>query len=277
MMPPPAEQGSPTAAQLDDVLHLARSLAVEAGELIQSMRASIDLAGDTKSSTVDVVTAADRAAEELIADRLARQRPNDAILGEEGTGRGGSSDVRWIIDPIDGTTNYVYGIPSYCVSIAVEIAGVPAVGVVYEPVAGDCYAARAGGAATKNGVPISVNQDPSLETALIATGFGYLADRRRGQAEVLLGLLPTVRDIRRFGSAALDLCHVAEGQVDAYYERGLNLWDLAAGVVIAEAAGAVVGDLRGNRPSDVFTLAANPHLFESLRALLVELDADHKP
>jgi myo-inositol-1(or 4)-monophosphatase len=277
MMTPPAEQGGPTASQLDEVLHLARSLAVDAGELIQSMRASIDLAGDTKSSTVDLVTAADRAAEALIADRLASQRPNDAILGEEGTGKGGSSDVRWIIDPIDGTTNYVYGIPSYCVSIAVEIAGVPAVGVVYEPVAGDCYAAHAGGAATKNGVPISVNQDPSLETALVATGFGYVADRRRGQAEVLLGLLPSVRDIRRFGSAALDLCHVAEGQVDAYYERGLNLWDLAAGVVIAEAAGAVVGDLRGNQPSDVFTLAANPHVFESLRTLLVELDADRKP
>jgi myo-inositol-1(or 4)-monophosphatase len=151
------------------------------------------------------------------------------------------------------------------------------VGVVYEPAFGRCYAARAGGPATKNGEPISVNEDPSVETALVATGFGYVADRRRGQAEVLLELLPRVRDIRRFGSAALDLCYLAEGQIDAYYERGLNLWDLAAGLVIARAAGANVGDLRGNEPNEVFTLAANPALFESLRALLEGLGADRKP
>lgn len=277
MTPGRPESERPTAGELDDLLDLARSLAVEAGELIQSMRPSVDLAGDTKSSTVDVVTAADRAAEALIVDRLGSERPDDAILGEEGTGSSGTSGVRWIIDPIDGTTNYVYGIPSYGVSIGVEIAGALMVGVVYEPVFERCYAARTGGPATKNGVPISVNSDPSVETALVATGFGYVADRRRGQAEVLLGLLPRVRDIRRFGSAALDLCYLAEGQVDAYYERGLNLWDLAAGLVIARAAGAVIGDLRGNQPSDVFTLASNPALFEPLRALLVELDADRQP
>jgi myo-inositol-1(or 4)-monophosphatase len=140
-----------------------------------------------------------------------------------------------------------------------------------------CYAATLGGAATKNGVPIAANNDPSLETALVGTGFGYIAERRRGQAEVLLELLPQVRDIRRFGSAALDLCFVADGTIDAYYERGLNMWDLAAGAVIARAAGAMVGDLHGGPPSQTFTLAANPALFDALRPILAACGADRKP
>lgn len=262
---------------LAELLALARTLAIDAGELIESMRATIDLAGDTKSSSVDIVTAADRAAESHIVEQLARLRPHDGVLGEEGTGTTGTSDVRWIIDPIDGTTNYVYGVPSYGVSIAAQVDGELAIGVVYEPVFQRCYTARRGGGAHKNGVAISVNTDPSLETALVGTGFGYLPDRRLGQAEVLVGLLPRVRDIRRFGSAALDLCYVAEGQLDAYYERGLNLWDLAAGVVIAGEAGAMVGDLDGGGPNQTFTLAANPALFQSLRSVLIELDADQRP
>lgn len=263
-------------AELDALLDLARSLAIDAGELTQEMRSSVDLVGNTKSSSVDVVTASDEAAERLIVDRLAATRPDDGVLGEEGAGTTGRSGIRWIIDPIDGTTNYIYGIPSYSVSIAAEIDGELVVGVVYEPVFERCYAARRGGEATKNGQPISVNTDPSVETALVATGFGYVADRRRGQAEVLVELLPRVRDIRRFGSAALDLCYLADGQVDAYYERGLNPWDLAAGTVIARAAGAVVGDLRGGEPSDVFTLGANPALFTELRSILVDAAADQK-
>lgn len=259
------------------LLDIARGLAIEAGELIESMRSSIDLAGDTKSSSVDVVTAADQAAEHLIVKQLLRLRPDDGVLGEEGAGVDGTSGVRWIIDPIDGTTNYVYGVPSYSVSIAAEIDGVLAVGVVYEPVFDRCYSARIGDGAYKNGEPIWANTDPSLETALVATGFGYLADRRRRQAEVLVDLLPRVRDIRRFGSAALDLCYVAEGVVDAYYERGLHPWDLSAGAVIASEAGATVGDLRGNAAGEHFTLAAHPDLFESLRTILAGLDADDCP
>ena len=266
-----------TTPPLPELLALARTLAIEAGELIESMRATVDLSGDTKSSSVDVVTAADRAAEAHIVERLSTLRPDDALLGEEGTGKQGSTDVRWIIDPIDGTTNYVYGVPSYGVSIAAEVAGLLAIGVVYEPVFERCYTAHRGGGAQKNGVTIGVNTDPSLETALIGTGFGYLPDRRQGQAEVLVGLLPRVRDIRRFGSAALDLCYVAEGQLDGYYERGLNLWDLAAGVVIAYEAGAMVGDLRGGDPNETFTLAANAELFDTLRGVLVGLDADQRP
>lgn len=262
---------------LTELLELARTLAIEAGELIESMRADVDLAGDTKSSSVDVVTAADRAAEALIVERLAALRPDDGVLGEEGAGSDGSSGVRWIIDPIDGTTNYVYSVPSYGVSIAAEVEGELAVGVVYEPVFERCYSAQAGGGAFKNGEPIFANADPSVETALVATGFGYIAERRRRQAEVLVDLLPRVRDIRRFGSAALDLCYLAEGLVDAYYERGLHPWDLSAGAVIASEAGATVGDLRGNAAGEHFTLAANPILFESLRAILADLDADDCP
>lgn len=260
-----------------ELLEIAQSLAVEAGELIESMRSEIDLAGDTKSSSVDVVTAADRAAERLIVERLSGLRPDDGVLGEEGTGTSGTSGVRWIVDPIDGTTNYVYNVPSYSVSIAAEVDGLRSVGVVYEPVFNRCYSARVGHGAFKNDEPISVNSSPSVETALVATGFGYLAERRRRQAEVLVGLLPQVRDIRRFGSAALDLCYVAEGQVDAYYERGLHPWDLSAGAVVASEAGAKVGDLRGGDAGEHFTLAAHPSLFESLRSILADLDADDCP
>ncbi len=265
------------APSLDDLLELARSIAVDAGELVQSMRDSVDLTGDAKSSSVDLVTAADVAAEAMIVGRITQLRPLDAIIGEEGTASSGTTGIRWIIDPIDGTTNYIYGVPAYAVSIAAEVDGELAVGVVYEPVFERCYTARRGGPATKNGAPIAVNHDPSVETALVGTGFGYIADRRRGQAEVLLELLPQVRDIRRFGSAALDLCFVAEGMIDAYYERGLNMWDLAAGAVIARAAGATVGDLRGGPPSENFTLAANPALFDSLRPILAACGADQKP
>ncbi len=260
-----------------DLLDIARPLAIAAGELIEAMRDSVDLSGDTKSSSVDVVTAADRAAEAFIVDRLSELRPDDGVLGEEGAGSKGTSGVRWIIDPIDGTTNYVYSVPSYAVSIAAEVNGELAVGVVYEPVFDRCYSAMVGGGAFKNGKPISANTDPSVETALVATGFGYLAQRRRRQAEVLVDLLPQVRDIRRFGSAALDLCYLAEGLVDAYYERGLHAWDLAAGAVIASEAGATVGDLRGNAAGEHFTLAAHPALFEALREILAGLDADDCP
>jgi myo-inositol-1(or 4)-monophosphatase len=266
----------------EPLLELAEELGREAGELIERMRAEIDLAGETKSSSTDVVTAADRASEALIIDRLEELRPGDGILGEEGGKRESSTGVRWLIDPIDGTTNYVYDVPAYSVSIAAEIDGVLAVGVVYEPQFDRCYSARIGGGArlTRPGrspEQLSVNRDVDLASALIGTGFGYLPERRRAQAEILVELLPEVRDIRRFGSAALDLCFLAEGQLDAYFEKGLNPWDLAAGTVIAREAGAVVGDLRGGPPSEHFTIAANGRLFETLVVRLRELGADSIP
>lgn len=274
------------SVDLDALLELASGLAVEAGELIEQMRADLEgssgkgLTGgqlETKSSVADVVTPADKAAEKLIIAGLESARPADAILGEEGSDRLGTTGVRWLVDPIDGTTNYVYDLPAYTVSVGAEVDGDIVVGAVYEPKGNTLYAARLGGGATRNGEPIRCTTKDDLGTALIATGFGYLADRRRGQAEVLLEVLPLVRDIRRFGSAALDLCLVAAGQVDGYFERGLNPWDLAAGAIIASEAGASVGDLRGGPPSPDYTLAAPTALFEPLRDLLVGLDADRRP
>ncbi len=260
-----------------ELLPLARELALEAGELIERMRDGVDLAGETKSSVADVVTDADRAADQLIVDGVLRHRPDEAILGEEGSGRDGSTGIRWIIDPIDGTTNYVYDIGAYSVSIAVEIDGELVAGVVNEPRGERCYTAVAGGGAEKNGHPITVSQVDDLAVSLVATGFGYLPERRAGQAEVLTTVLPRIRDIRRFGSAALDLCLVAEGVVDAYYEKGLNPWDLAAGTVIAREAGATVGNLRGGPPDADLTLAANPRLFDTLGDLLRSVEADRRP
>lgn len=256
---------------------LAIALAVEAGELVEAMRADVDMTGDTKSSTTDVVTAADKASEQLIIDGILAARPNDGLLGEEGGDIESTSGVRWLIDPIDGTTNYVYDIPAYCVSIAAELDGEVVAGVVYEPKSEAMFEAVRGGGARRDGEPISVSPLADLPMALVATGFGYLADRRAGQGEVLAQLLPEIRDIRRFGSAALDLCRLAEGSVDAYYEKGLNPWDFAAGWLICAEAGGTLGNLRGGPPSEGFLLAANPHLFGVLRDRLVELEADKRP
>jgi myo-inositol-1(or 4)-monophosphatase len=267
---------------LAELGELAEALATEAGELVEEMRAPLAIDGleanaTTKSSPGDLVTAADRAAERAIIDGIVATRPTDAILGEEGGQRAGTSGVRWLVDPIDGTTNYVYDIASYSVSIAAEVDGVLSVGVVYNPKTDTMFSGLIGSGARRNGVTISCSTASDLGTALVATGFGYVAERRRGQAEVLAHLLPEIRDIRRFGSAALDLCAIACGQVDAYYERGLNPWDLAAGTVIAREAGATVGDLRGGQPSPEFVLAANPALFLELRERLTDLAADQRP
>ncbi|MFT7599560.1 MAG: myo-inositol-1(or 4)-monophosphatase [Acidimicrobiales bacterium] len=272
----------PNVAENLELLALASACARDAGELVETMRVELVADGitehmETKSSSADVVTAADRAAERTIIDGILAARPDDSILGEEGGDRAGSTGIRWLIDPIDGTTNYLYDIPAYSVSIAAENNGVLVAGAVYEPRGNTLYAAAAGAGATRNGQPIRCTGKSELETSLIATGFGYVADRRRGQAEVLLELLPLVRDIRRFGSAALDLCFVASGLVDGYYERGLNPWDLAAGALIASEAGAIVGDLRGGDPSPTFVLASAPNLFPALRDHLIDLAADQRP
>ncbi len=253
---------------------LAVAMAVRAGELAASMRDSIEASTTTKSSSVDLVTAADKAAEALIIEGLLASRPSDGILGEEGGERPSQSGVRWIIDPIDGTTNFVYDAPDYGVSIAAEFKGEIVAGVVYQPATRTLFEAVLDGGARRNGVDLAVNPANELATSLIATGFGYLADRRKDQAQVLLAVLPRVRDIRRLGSAALDLCFLAEGRIDAYYERGLNAWDLSAGVLIAAEAGATVGNLRGGKPDTGFVLAAPPDLFNPLRDLLVSVDAD---
>jgi myo-inositol-1(or 4)-monophosphatase len=226
-----------------------------------------------------VVTEMDRASEALIRRRLLAARPGDAILGEEG-GETGAGLVRWIVDPLDGTVNYLYGLPDWSVSIAAEVAGTVVAGVVNAPVRGEVFTAvlgrgawlRAGDAAP---VALRCNTGVPLERALVATGFGYEMNRRAVQGEVAGALVPLVRDIRRNGSAAVDLCSLAAGRVDAYYERGVNYWDYAAGGLVATEAGALLGGLDGKPATPGLTvLAAEPALFGRLRDLLTGLGAD---
>lgn len=271
----PATTPRPNGPDPTTLLDLGIRLAHQAGALAVAMRsdAVADGATTTKSTATDLVTAADKASEALIVDGILAERPDDGVLGEEGNDIVGTSDVRWIIDPIDGTTNYVYGIEAFCVSIAAEVDGVVVAGVVHDPVRLVDWVATLGGGAYRDGVRLQVGTPPPLERALVATGFGYDAGRRRDQARILYSLLPEVRDIRRFGAAALDLCAVAEGRVDAYYERGLNAWDLAAGALIATEAGAIVDDLLGGPASPAFTLAAPPGLHHALGRRLLGLAA----
>lgn len=182
--------------------------------------------------------------------------------------------MRWIVDPIDGTVNYLYGREDWAVSVAAEVGGEVVAGAVVAPVRGDEYTAALGGGAFCNGAPLRVRPAVPLEMALVATGFGYSAARRARQAEVVRTLLPRVRDIRRVGSAALDLCGLARGRFDAYYERGLNAWDWAAAALIAQEAGARVGGLHGAPINPELAIAAPPGLFEELHDLLAPLNAD---
>lgn len=224
---------------------LASAVAREGADLARRMRSDgIDVA-DTKTSAVDVVTEADRAVEALVRRRLLEQRPDDAILGEEGDDHPGSSGVRWVVDPIDGTVNYLYGLPDCAVSIAAEVGGEVVAGVVVTIPTGVEYAAARGHGATRDGAPIAVRPSPPLAEMLVLTGFGYLAETRAHQAASVARLLPRVRDVRRMGSCSLDLCHVADGSGDAYVEEGPARWDWAAGSLVATEAGAVFGRLPG--------------------------------
>lgn len=258
-----------------ELLDLATVTAARAAALIIDGLSRARALVDTKTTGTDMVTEMDRASEELILSALLDARPNDAVLGEEGTDRAGTTGVRWIIDPIDGTTNYLYGHAGFAVSIAAEIDGVIEIGVVHDPLHGEVFSAMRGGGATRNGAPVRASTEVDLARALVATGFSYEPERRRRQAAVLQQVLPEVRDLRRMGAASVDLCSVACGRVDAYFERGLQPWDHAAGALIATEAGALVGDLDGGPPVFDFCLAAPPALFEPLRALLDAAGARH--
>jgi myo-inositol-1(or 4)-monophosphatase len=265
----------PDAATL---LELAVETAREAAALVAGGRASAADRVDTKSSPVDVVTAVDTASEELIVGRLLAARPDDGVLGEEGADRVGTSGVRWVVDPIDGTVNFLYGLPAYAVSIAAEVDGAIVAGAVLNVGTGELFSARVGGGAFlaapgADPVRLSGSAPASLEQALVATGFGYDAERRRAQGAVVADLLPRVRDIRRFGSSALDLCAVAAGRVDAYYELGLNPWDHAAGALVAAEAGLVVTGLDGRPFADPMAVAVAPSVSAAFLDLLAELHA----
>ncbi len=227
----------------------------------------------TKSSGTDMVSEMDRASETLIVDGILAARPDDAILGEEGGGRVGTSGVRWVIDPLDGTTNYLYRHPIWAVSVAAEVDGTVQAGVVAAPGLGETFTAVRGQGAWMNGAPISVSDEDDLASALVGTGFGYLASRRALQAAVLPHVLPAVRDIRRNGVASLDLCWVACGRLDGYFEAGGQPWDVAAGLLIATEAGARAHGLDGGPPAPESIIAATPGVSEALVALLVRSGA----
>lgn len=233
-------------ASPQELLAVARAVAAEAAELVAD-RALVGVSvAATKSSTVDVVTEADRASEELIRRRLGELRPGDAVLGEElGETSGEHNGVRWIVDPIDGTVNFLYGIAAYAVSMAAEVDGEVVAGVVRNVASGVEYAASLGGGAFRDGAPIGVRPAPPVSESLVLTGFGYDSEQRAVQAAAIARLLPQVRDIRRMGACALDLCHIAEGSGDAYAEEGVNLWDFAAGALVAREGGARTAMLPG--------------------------------
>jgi myo-inositol-1(or 4)-monophosphatase len=273
------------AAELRSV---AEHLAAEAAQLVRLRRAEVfgdhrpgrdDAAVDSKSTRTDPVTVVDREAERLLRDRLAQLRPGEPVLGEEGGGPhhdidGGS--VTWVVDPIDGTVNFIYGIPAYAVSVGAQLGGVSVAGAVADVTRALVYSAGRGlGArvvdASDKSEPLRCNNIDDLSMALVGTGFGYSPRRRAAQAALLAGVLPQVRDVRRIGSAALDLCMVAAGQLDAHFEHGLHRWDWAAGALIAAEAGAHVQLPRSDGPE--LMLVAAPGIAGALGDLLASLGA----
>jgi myo-inositol-1(or 4)-monophosphatase len=242
----------------EELLDIACAAAHTAGALLMQ-RFGTERVLATKTSPTDVVSEADLAAERAIRQILALRAGDDAVMGEEGEDVVGTTGRRWVVDPLDGTVNFLYGIPLWCVSVACEDAGGQGLaGVVFDPVRDETFAATASGSATLNGRALHADGADDLATALVATGFGYDPDRRALQAEVVSRVLPRARDIRRGGAAALDLAWCAAGRVDAYYERGVNPWDVAAGALICARAGRQVERLgpAGPLPSGILAAPA---------------------
>ncbi|WP_072314360.1 inositol monophosphatase family protein [Agrococcus sp. Marseille-P2731] len=262
---------------MSELHDLLVGMAVDAATLAKQRRDVGVTVAASKSSLEDIVTEADREVERLVVDRIRAARPDDGILGEEGTSVTGTSGLTWVIDPIDGTVNYFYGIPAYAVSIAL-VEGDPdprtwraIAGAVVNAATGELFEAQRGGGARRDGREIRVADAVPAEIALIGTGFGYSAERRVRQAAVVQGLIGSVRDIRRIGSAALDLASVASGSLNAYFERGLQPWDMAAGALLVEEAGGAVLGWDGAPASSDFLLAAAPDLAAGLMELLAPL------
>jgi myo-inositol-1(or 4)-monophosphatase len=247
---------------------IAEAVAREAGQQLREAFAGPGINVTSKSSPTDLVSEADHAAERLIRERLSTARPGDGVLGEEGGSAEGSTGLRWVVDPLDGTINFLFGIPQWAVSIACEDADGTLVGVVYDPMRDELWTAERDGAPLLDGRPIESSTRDDLATAMVATGFGYDAEVRRLQAGVVAELLPQVRDIRRLGSAALDLAWTAAGRFDAYYERGLNAWDLAAGVLLCRRAGLAVRRLAPTPPAADGVLIAPDALVDALEAIV---------
>ncbi|MGH9298138.1 MAG: inositol monophosphatase family protein [Acidimicrobiales bacterium] len=261
-----------------ELLALAEELAHEAGKLLMTYypggsgpSEAVGVSVRSKSTRTDLVTEADRASEQLIVGRLDAARAEDGILAEEGSARSGTSGLTWVIDPLDGTINFVYGFPAFAVSIGCQRDdGERVLGVVHDPVRDETFTALAGGGSARNSAPLHLPPSPPLSEALLATGFGYDSRRREAQARLLPTVLPAVRDIRRAGAAALDLCWMAAGRVDGCFESGLEPWDLAAGALVVEEAGGSIDIVDGIIPGAATVVASGPGLREPLLALLHE-------
>lgn len=251
---------------IKQLLELALKIAREAGDLLVNRPASWDLT--VKSTAIDIATQMDLASEKLIVKSILAARPDDGIIGEEGTSRPSKSGVTWVIDPVDGTVNYFYGLPGWAISIAAKNENGTLVGVVHSPTVNSTWHASKGGGAFLNDVKIACNNPVELNRALISSGFAYDVRDRVEQLKIVNALLPQIRDLRRIGSAAADICHVATGLVDGYFETGLHEWDLAAAELVAREAGAVVTTRAWHGLN--LTVAAGAHLYEALNAHIPE-------
>ena len=261
--------GSVSDSSLEaELLDIAREAAQAAAGELQARFGDGGNQVQAKSSPTDLVSEADVEAERAIRQILGEHRPQDAILGEEG-GATGDGALRWVIDPLDGTTNFLFGVPQFAVSVACEDSEGGLVGVVLDPIRSELFSATRGGPAQLNGGPIEGSRRGNLGTALVSTGFGYSADVRARQAVVLARVLPRVRDIRRAGAAALELCWCACGRYDAYYERGLKLWDRAAGQLVAARAGLSVHMLPADGEEPEGILVAPDTLADELLSLVL--------
>jgi myo-inositol-1(or 4)-monophosphatase len=251
----------------DELLAVAHDAAEAAAAQLRPRFGHRQAGVRAKSGPTDLVSEADLAAEAAMRHVLADRRPGDAILGEEG-GASGDGELRWVIDPLDGTINFLFGVPQFAVSVACEDSAGAIVGVVLDPVREETFAATRSGPATLNGAEIAGSSRDDLSTALVATGFAYDAAVRGKQATVLTRLLPRVRDIRRAGSAAIDLAWCACGRYDAYYERGVKTWDYAAGGLIAARAGLALRPLAAGDDGPAGLVAAPPALIDALLGLI---------
>lgn len=251
------------SGQVYDLLELALRVSQEAADLLSTRPSNFDI--HQKSSAVDFATQMDHASEKLIVERLLAARPGDGIIGEEGAERESTSGITWVIDPLDGTVNYFYDQPGWNVSIAAKDADGVLIGVVNAPTINSIWTATRGGGAFKNGSPIRCTDPVELDRALIGTGFSYSMATRVGQAAFVQSLIPRIRDLRRNGAAAVDLCQVATGALDGYFETDLKEWDLAAGGLIAREAGAILSGRKGAVAGQDMVIAAGP----ALHAVLV--------
>jgi myo-inositol-1(or 4)-monophosphatase len=254
----------------NELRSIAEQLARAAGDMALAGRKSGDVTATTKSSPTDMVTQYDKASEDMITAGLRELRPDDGIVGEEGASRDGTSGITWHIDPIDGTSNFYFDIPMWAVSIGAVDKHGPIAGAVYAPALGDMFTAARGEGATLNGNRISVRENTVLSDALVCTGFSYHVNQREVHARRVATMVGQIRDIRRFGAAAIDLCFVACGRLDAYFEEHLNSWDLIAGQLIATEAGALVTNFSGDTVTPQQVLATQPGVQKALIRLIAD-------